>query len=164
MNQSELDGLYTSTVQSVQTYFDFFEQLHRVAEVGIETKQLVVLAMLLDFMAFVAQKLRTHCGSEWTQDELPQGRIALQIEINTIDARDPDPRPKEVWARTLCGIVANSGPLTTVGSAISTPGSAHTPYLQRHLSTGTCRTHRSQTPVPPSQETYLSASSSCLGR
>jgi hypothetical protein len=80
LHQSELDGLYTSTVQSVQTYFDFFEQLHQIKEVGKETSQFVVLATLLDFMAFVAQKLRQHCGSEWTLEELQQGHIALQME------------------------------------------------------------------------------------
>jgi hypothetical protein len=58
LHQSELDGLYTSTVQSVQTYFDFFDQLHQIKEVGPETTQFVVLAMLLDFMAF-APVLRT---------------------------------------------------------------------------------------------------------
>jgi hypothetical protein len=69
LHQSELDGLYTSTVKSIQTYFDFFEQLHKIKTVGPETTQFVVLAMQLDFMAFVAQKLRQHCGSEWTQEE-----------------------------------------------------------------------------------------------
>jgi hypothetical protein len=112
-----LDGLHTLTVKSVQTYFDFFEQIHRIKVVGPETTQFVVLALLLDFMAFVAQKLRQHCGSEWTQDELQQGRIALQMEFNTIDAWDPSPIPKEGWALTLCGIVANSGPLTTFNDA-----------------------------------------------
>jgi hypothetical protein len=85
--------------------------------VGPETTQFVVLAMLLDFMAFVAQKLRQHCGSEWTQEELQQGHIALQMEINTIDAWAPSPIPKEGWALTLCGIVANGGPLTTFNDA-----------------------------------------------
>jgi hypothetical protein len=112
LEQSELDGLYKSTVRQVQTYFDFFEQLDRIANVDTDTKQIVILAMLLDFMSYTAQQLRTHCGSEWTKDELQQERIAMQIEINTIDARDR--RPKEGWAQTLCGIVANSGPLTTL--------------------------------------------------
>jgi hypothetical protein len=80
LHQSELDGLYTSTVKSVQAYYDFFEQLHRIKVVGPETTQFVVLAMLLNFMSFVAQKLRQYCGSEWTQEELQQGRIALQME------------------------------------------------------------------------------------
>jgi hypothetical protein len=30
LHQSELDGLYTSTVTSVMTYFDFFEQLYKI--------------------------------------------------------------------------------------------------------------------------------------
>ena len=117
LHQSEFDGLYKSTVTSVMTYFDFFEQLQKIKAVYPETIQFVVLAMLLDFMAFVAQKLRQHCGSEWTQEELQQGRIALQMEINTIDAWDPSPIPKDGWALTLCGIVANSGPLTTFNDA-----------------------------------------------
>jgi hypothetical protein len=118
LDQSELDGLYTSTVQSVQTYFVFFEQLHRIDEATYETKQFVVLAMLLDFMAYVAQMLRTHCRSEWTQDELQQGRTALQIEINIIDARDR--RPKDWWARP--SPTADPSRLS-----ISTRGNAHTP-------------------------------------
>jgi hypothetical protein len=117
LHQSELNGLYTSTVKSVQTYFDFFERLHRIKVVGPETTQFVVLAMLLDFIAFVAQKLRQNCGSEWTLEELQQGRIALQMEINAIDAWDHSPIPKEGWALTLCGIVANRGPLTTFNDA-----------------------------------------------
>jgi hypothetical protein len=112
LEQAELDGLHKSIVRQVQTYFDFFEQLDRIADVDTDTKQIVILAMLLDFMSYTAQQLRTHCGSEWTKDELQQGRIATQIEINTIDARDR--RPKEGWAQTMCGIVANSGPLTTL--------------------------------------------------
>jgi hypothetical protein len=159
LHQSELDRLYTSTVQSVQTYFDFFEQLHQIKEVGPETTQFVVLAMLLAFMAFVAQKLRQHCGSEWTQEELQQGRIALQMEINTIDAWDPSPIPKDGWALTLCGIVANSGPLTTFNDVKPWECTPLRPFREFPLQGPAVLTRdiRTPTPVPPCQETDFPA-------
>jgi hypothetical protein len=143
------------------TYFDFFEQLHKIKEVGPETTQFVVLAMLLDFMAFVAQKLRQHCGSKWTQEELQQGRIALQMEINTIDAWDPSPIPKDGWALTLCGIVANN-------LQRSQPMGVHPPHPFREFPLQgpgvLTRDIRTPTPVPPCQETDFPASSASLGR
>jgi hypothetical protein len=44
--------------------------------------------------------------------DLTAGRVAMQIEINTINARDL--QGDDQWAQTLCGIVATSGPLTTL--------------------------------------------------
>jgi hypothetical protein len=40
-------------------------------------------------MSYIAHRNREHCGSEWTAADLQQGRIEINIEINTIDAKDP---------------------------------------------------------------------------
>ena len=52
-----------------------------------ETKDFITLALLFYFMSFTAFALRKHCGSEWTSDELNDGWIAMQMEVNLIHAQ-----------------------------------------------------------------------------
>ena len=63
---------------------------------------------MLSYTAFV---LRKHCDIEWTSDELNEGRIAIQMEVNIINGqRDFE----EGWAQTLCGIIANCMPFISI--------------------------------------------------
>jgi hypothetical protein len=102
--------------------------------------------MLLDFMSYTALRLRTHCGSEWTAADLTAGRVAIQIEINASNAGYL--QGDDQWAQTLCGIVANSGPLTTLPPWMtSTHGRVPIPSQLRTQSTKTYPTHQRCTAI-----------------
>ena len=107
----ELDGLYRLTVEKVSDYFEFFTQLWSIEGIERESEDFITLALLFDLLSYTAFILHKHCDIEWTSDELHEGRITMQMEVNIINGqRDFE----EGWAQTLCGIIANCMPFISI--------------------------------------------------